>query len=68
MLLPLLFNLYSEKIIKEALAYESSEIKMNGIPINNIRFVDDTLVIADNLEEGPGRIWNQIIKLSEKMD
>uniref|UniRef100_A0A8D8Q762 Craniofacial development protein 2 n=1 Tax=Cacopsylla melanoneura TaxID=428564 RepID=A0A8D8Q762_9HEMI len=47
---PLLFNLYSEEIFKEAL-YEGDEgILLNGERLNNIRYADDTVIFADSLE------------------
>lgn len=45
---PLLFNLYAENIFKEALDESSGGIKVNGIPINNLRYADDTVVIAND--------------------
>lgn len=48
---PLLFNLYSEEIIQKALKETSIGIKVNGAPINNIRYADDTLIIAESIEE-----------------
>lgn len=48
---PLLFNLYSEQIFKEAINEIDSGIKVNGKYINNIRYADDTTVIADSPED-----------------
>lgn len=48
---PLLFNLYSEAIFKEALEEDVGGIKINGTTINNIRYADDTLIMANNLIE-----------------
>jgi hypothetical protein len=47
---PLLFNMYSEAIFKEALQGESVGIMVNGKHINNIRYADDTVLIADSLK------------------
>jgi len=41
---PLLFNLYSETICREALDGVQGGIKINGTPINNIRYADDIIV------------------------
>ena len=48
---PLLFNLYSENIFAEALQNTSAGIKINGKTINNLRYADDTVVIASSLSE-----------------
>lgn len=36
-LLPILFNLYSDDTVNEALGYENKGIKINGITINNLK-------------------------------
>src|SRR3989441_9961537 len=43
---PLLFNLYSEFMIKEALENEEG-IKFNGVNITNLRYADDAVLVAD---------------------
>ena len=43
---PLLFNLYSEFMIKEALKNEEG-IKFNGVNITNLRYADDAVLVAD---------------------
>src|SRR5437867_3159987 len=43
---PLLFNLYSEFMIKEALENEDG-IKFNGVNITNLRYADDAVLVAD---------------------
>jgi len=48
---PFLFNLYSEEIFGKALAELSDGIKINGQAINNIRYADDAVIIANNNEE-----------------
>lgn len=48
---PLLFNIYSERIIQEALDGRPEGIKINGMIINNIRYADDTIVIADSEQD-----------------
>ena len=58
---PLLFNLYSEVIFQEALQECESGIKVNGTLINNIRFADDSVLIADNIED----LQNLLNKIGE---
>lgn len=48
-LLLLLFNLYSEFIISEALDEVNECIKVNSECINNIRCTDDIVVISNNM-------------------
>lgn len=48
---PILFNIYVEKIFQMALEGESGGIKINGVPINNIRYADDTAILAPTLED-----------------
>ena len=42
---PVFFNMYSEELINEALQDESG-LEVNGMTINNIRFADDTVLLA----------------------
>lgn len=44
------FNIYVEKIFQIGLEGVDNGIKMNGKPINNIRYADDTAILANNLE------------------
>ena len=48
---PLLFNVYAEHIIKSSLHERPEGAKINGITINNIRYADDTVVLAENEEQ-----------------
>lgn len=48
---PLLFNLYSETIFQQALEDIGRGIKINGKVLNNIRFADDTVVMANNIDD-----------------
>lgn len=43
---PILFNLYSEKIFNEALDEKTEGIIVNGQVINNLRYADDTVLLA----------------------
>ena len=49
---PCLFSLYAENIIPKAGLNESqTEIKLAGRNINNLRYVDDTTLMAESEEE-----------------
>ena len=50
-LLPTLFNIYSEKIFQEAPEGSPEGIEINGETINNIRYADDTVILASSLED-----------------
>ena len=43
---PILFNMNSEELIREALD-DTRGIKVNGVTITNIRYADDTIIIAE---------------------
>lgn len=58
---PLLFNLYSEKVFQNALENLEDGIKVNGKIINNIRYADDTVIIA-NSPEGLQRLMDAITR------
>lgn len=45
---PLLFNLYSEAIMSEALEGLEIGVKINGKVVNNLRYADDTVLIASS--------------------
>ena len=48
---PLLFNLYSEHIFQEALDERSEGVIINGVVINNLRYADDTVLLATSFED-----------------
>lgn len=48
---PLLFNLYSEAIISEALEGSEVGVKINGKVVNNLRYADDTVLIASSEQD-----------------
>ena len=51
-LLPCLFNLYAEYIMKNArLDEEHTGIKISGRNINNLRYADDTTLMAESKKE-----------------
>ncbi|GFR82930.1 endonuclease-reverse transcriptase [Elysia marginata] len=47
---PSLINLYSEYLLQEAIS-EKSGILINGVNINNIRYADDTVILAESEEQ-----------------
>ena len=52
MLSPCLFNLYAEYIIQSAgLDKAQAEIKIAGRNINNLRYADDTTLMAESIKE-----------------
>lgn len=48
---PLLFNVYTEYIIREILEGWKGGIAVGGRKINNLRYADDTLIIAKDEHE-----------------
>ena len=49
---PCLFNLYAEYIMRNARVYEAqARIKIAGRSINNLRYADDTTLMAESEEE-----------------
>ena len=61
---PDLFNIYSETIIRTL--GDSPGIKINGENINNIRYADDTALIADS-KENLQLLLDKIVTESERM-
>ena len=61
---PDLFNIYSEMILGNLENYPG--VKINGENINNIRYADDTVLIADS-EENLQRLLDITIEKSEEM-
>ena len=47
---PILFNVYADKVFKEALYECEYGIKVNGKYMNNIRYADDTVLFADSVQ------------------
>ena len=65
---PCLFNLYAEYIMRNAELEEAqAEIKIAGRNINNLRYADDTTLIAESEEELKGLLMKGKEK-SEKVD
>ena len=46
----ILFNMCSEEMFKEALEEANEGISLNGKLVNNLRYADDTILIADSRE------------------
>lgn len=63
---PLLFNLYSEDVFNRALLDSEDGIKINGQPVNNLRYADDTVIIADS-REGLQRLVDSISAEGEQL-
>ena len=62
-LLPCLFNLYAEHIMRNALLDEAQAgIKIVRININNLRYADDTTLMAESEEE----LKSLLIKVKEE--
>ena len=60
---PCLFNLYAEYIIRNAgLEKAQAAIKIAGRNINNLRYADDTTLMAESEEE----LKNLLIKVKEE--
>ena len=52
---PCMFNLYAEYLMQNAGLDESQAgIRISGRNINNIRHVDDTILMAESEDEGEG--------------
>ena len=62
---PCLFNLYAEYIIRNARLYEAQVgIKIDGRDINNLRYADDTTLMAESEEE----LKSLLMKVKEKSE
>ena len=66
LLLPCLFNLNAEHNMRNARWDElKAGIKMGGSNINNLRYADDTTLMAESeepLDEGEGGVWKSQLK------
>ena len=62
---PCLFNLYAEYIMRNAVLEEAqSGIKIAGRSINNLRYADDTTLMAESEEE----LKNLVMKVKEESE
>ena len=65
---PCLFNLYAEYIVRNAgLEEAQAGIKITGRNINNLRYADDTTVMAESEEELKSLLM-KVKEESEKVD
>ena len=65
MLSPCLFNFYAEYIMRNAgLEEAQAGIKIAGRNINNLRYADDTTLLAESKEE----LKNLLLKVKEKSE
>jgi exonuclease III len=48
---PMLFNMYLERIFQIALEGSEIGLKVNGLPISNLRYADDTALLAESIED-----------------
>ena len=64
---PCLFNLYAEYIMRNAgLDEVKAGIKISGRNISNLRYADDTTLMAES-EEEVKRFWMKVKEESEKV-
>lgn len=63
---PMLFNLYVEKAFSESISDSPFGIRINGIPINNIRYADDTVILADSAQDLQS-LLNQVNEESQRL-
>ena len=64
-LAPCLFNIYAEHIIRNAgLDKAQAEIKIAGRNINNLRYADDTTLMAESKEE----LKSLLMKVKDKSE
>ena len=62
---PSLFNLYAEYIMRNAgLGKAQAAIKIAGRNINNLRYADDTILMAESEEE----LKSLLMKVKEKSE
>ena len=64
---PLLFSIYQERMMREAMEGVQEGISVGGNRIAEIRFADDQAIIADS-EEGLQRIMNNLDHTIEKFN
>ena len=63
MLSPCLFNLHAEYVMGDARLDEAqAEIKISGRNINNLRYADDTILMAESKEE----LMSLLMKVKEE--
>jgi hypothetical protein len=68
---PLLFNIYSEAIFEEAILHEHIGVKVNGKFVNNLRYADDTVILAGtmaHLQRSMDRLYSACNKYGLEMN
>ncbi|KAI4502759.1 hypothetical protein M0802_001803 [Mischocyttarus mexicanus] len=58
----LLFNLNSEKIFVKVVENNADEIRVNGVPLNNLNYADDTVLLVEIMQDLQNML-NNIITL-----
>ena len=61
---PCLFNLYAEYIMQNSMEEAQAEIKIAGRNINNLRYADDTILMAESKEE----LKSHLMKVKEESE
>ena len=64
---PLLFSIYAESMMKEAMEGSEDVIKVGGQLITDVRFADDQGMV-DNTEEGLQRTMDTLSKTAKEYD
>jgi hypothetical protein len=62
---PLLFNIYSEEIFNKCMENANEGIKINGELTNNIRYADDTVILASTIDELQ-QVMERVYSVSEE--
>jgi len=57
-----IFNLYSEEIFTKVLENEEGGIRVKGIPLNSLRYADDTVLLAENMSDFQNMLNNDHIQ------
>lgn len=63
---PLLFNIYSEQIFADALDEAREGIVVNGEVINNLRYADDTVLLAGSADDLQALLDRVVAKSEER--
>ena len=67
LLSPLLFSIYVEEIMIEAIEYIDEGVKVGGKLLKDIRFADDQAMVADS-EKGIQQIMEKLVEVGRKYD
>jgi len=58
--------MYSEEIFTKAFKNEEGGIRVDGIPLNNLRYADDTVLFAENMSDLQNMLNNVITSSLEE--